>query len=744
MAIIQETILYLDDEEANLLAFRIIFSKNYRVFLANNPKDAIAILNENKIKIVITDQRMPDITGLEFISQQKDKFPDVIWMILTAYIDSDITMQAINQGGVYQFLSKPLKESEMTITFNNAIEKYNLKQQNINLLDELKEKNIELELSNKEYLSSISALKESETQLKQAQQIGHLGHWELDCQKNVLSWSDEVYRIFGLQPQEFKATYDDFIHHIHPDDKELVDSAYKEHINSKVPYSIEHRIKLKSGEIKYVIEKCTSVFDEKGEALRSLGTVLDITERKKVGEALKESEEKFRSLFENANDGIYLMNGTEIVDCNYRSLEIFGVTKDQVIGKTPADFSPEFQSNGLKSLDFQNKNIKKALIGEKIRFEWEHYHSKGNMIIVDVSLNKIRINNVDYVHAIVRDITEKKIAEQKLIESEKKFRNIFNSSTDGIIIADQNQNILAFNQTLLDALGFKEEKVRDKKITNFISPKDVQLIQERVKQLLQNKSVIPLELEIFNAAGETVPVEIKSKMIDYENKKVVISIIRDISERKEAERKILNAVIETEERAREQFAKDLHDGIGPLLSASKIYSKALQVCETEEEKNFTISKMQETIDEAIVSAQEISNNISPHILKKFGLKTAIESFYTKIRSTSKVNFNFTSMLDKRINEKIEISLYRISVELIHNTIKHAKAKNIIIQLNEENNEIHFNYIDDGKGFDFKQILSQSKGMGLSNIKSRIQSLDGSINMKSDSNIGFKVEIHIRL
>lgn len=130
------------------------------------------------------------------------------------------------------------------------------------------------------------SLRESEARLKEAQRIAHMGHWELDLQKNVLSWSDEVYRMFGLEPQEFGATYEAFLEHVHPDDRELVNRAYAESVQARTGYDIEHRILLKSGETRYVNDRCVTEYDETGTPLRSLGTVLDITERKEASEEL--------------------------------------------------------------------------------------------------------------------------------------------------------------------------------------------------------------------------------------------------------------------------------------------------------------------------------------------------------------------------------------------------------------------------------------------------------------------------
>ena len=128
---------------------------------------------------------------------------------------------------------------------------------------------------------SEEALKESEGRLKISQEIAHLGSWELDLVKNILTWSDEVYRIFGLQPQEFGATYEAFLEAVHPDDRAAVDKAYSSFVHEGDTFEIEHRVVRKStGEIRYVYEKCRHFRDATGRIIRSVGMVHDITEHR--------------------------------------------------------------------------------------------------------------------------------------------------------------------------------------------------------------------------------------------------------------------------------------------------------------------------------------------------------------------------------------------------------------------------------------------------------------------------------
>jgi PAS domain S-box-containing protein len=123
-------------------------------------------------------------------------------------------------------------------------------------------------------------LSESERLLREAQRVANLGHWELDLRSNSLVWSDEIYRIFGLQPQEFMATYEAFIERVHPDDRDAVDSTYKESVELKTEYKIEHRILLEDDTEKWVLERGQTEYDDAGTPVRSFGTVQDITELK--------------------------------------------------------------------------------------------------------------------------------------------------------------------------------------------------------------------------------------------------------------------------------------------------------------------------------------------------------------------------------------------------------------------------------------------------------------------------------
>ncbi|NOU47507.1 MAG: PAS domain S-box protein [Bacteroidales bacterium] len=130
------------------------------------------------------------------------------------------------------------------------------------------------------------ALETSALFLNEAQQLAHIGSWELDIINNILHWSDEIYRIFEIDPKNFNATYEAFLDAIHPDDRELVNFSYTSSLKSEMPYNIDHRLLFADGRIKYVHEQCETVYDTDGKPLRSLGIVQDITDSKLVEDTL--------------------------------------------------------------------------------------------------------------------------------------------------------------------------------------------------------------------------------------------------------------------------------------------------------------------------------------------------------------------------------------------------------------------------------------------------------------------------
>lgn len=212
---------------------------------------------------------------------------------------------------------------------------------------------------------------------------------------------------------------------------------------------------------------------------------------------------------------------------------------------------------------------------------------------------------------------------------------------------------------------------------------------------------------------------------------------------KENENKVFSAIVKTEETERQAFAKELHDGLGPILSSVKMAFSALNKDIVTDNNKQILLKTNFAIDEAIITIKEISNKLSPHILSNFGLERAIHSFLDTVMIHKNVAVDFQSDIKNvRYDFNVEAVMYRVVCELITNTLKHAQAQHIFINLHQEDKLLFLNYTDDGVGFDIKEI--SFKGMGLSNMESRIKSLNGTMNVESSPNNGVKVSISVAI
>lgn len=215
--------------------------------------------------------------------------------------------------------------------------------------------------------------------------------------------------------------------------------------------------------------------------------------------------------------------------------------------------------------------------------------------------------------------------------------------------------------------------------------------------------------------------------------------------RKENESRILSAVIEAEEKARRNFARDLHDGLGPVLSSVKMTLSAIDRDKLDEINKNIVERSCTATDQAIISLKEISNHLSPHLLENYGLIKAVRTFANQLFKGTNIQIRIDSNIgDKRFPHNLEISLYRIVSELFINSVKHAEPNHIRLEFEDEDQLLHVKYNDDGRGFDSEAYFTNNEphGMGLDNIRSRIKSLNGNFYLDTASGKGLSVDIYI--
>ncbi len=310
------------------------------------------------------------------------------------------------------------------------------------------------------------ALKQSEANLAAAQRITHLGSWELevnnvnDAKENKVRWSDEVYRIFGYKPKQFAVTSASVYAAVHPEDRAFVSEKFTEAVVENKFLDIEVRIVLPDGSERLVHARAETTYDEtSGNPSKMVGTIQDITQRKRNEEALKESESRFRDLFENANDLIYTHDMKGLFTSLNRAGELItGYTREEALTKNIIDVvAPD-------SLKAAREMTQRKLANEDVAttYEIDIVAKGGRLVSLELSTRLIHRHGVPVgVQGIGRDITERKRTDRALKESENRYRQlgegifhqVWTANPDGRADYVNSRTLEYFNKTQKEMLG---------------------------------------------------------------------------------------------------------------------------------------------------------------------------------------------------------------------------------------------------------------------------------------------------
>ena len=274
-----------------------------------------------------------------------------------------------------------------------------------------------------------SALMESELSLSEAQRIASIGNWELDIVNNRLFWSDEIFRIFEIDKSQFDASYEAFLEAIYPDDRAAVNEAYMDSLKTRQPYNITHRLCMPDGRLKYVHQQCETAFNDKGEPVRSVGIIQDITERKIAEDRLN----KFSLAVEQSPESIVITNlNAEIEYVNSAFEQTSGYSRDEVLGQNP---------NILQSGDTPvntYSSLWDSLTSEQV-WKGEFYNKRkdGTRYTEFATISPIRQADKSVTHflAIKEDITEKKLIGQELDRHREHLQELVEEKTAELEVA---------------------------------------------------------------------------------------------------------------------------------------------------------------------------------------------------------------------------------------------------------------------------------------------------------------------
>jgi PAS domain S-box-containing protein len=281
------------------------------------------------------------------------------------------------------------------------------------------------------------ALQISQAQLSQVLKTAKIGYWEYDIKERMFIFNDQFYFVYHTSAEEvggYKMSLERYAGlFMHPEDipsfYDMVQTVSKAP-NVLLNVQREHRVKFGDGKTGYILVNIMTKSDDKGRIVKAYGANQDITERKKAEDELIDSEARYHSLFNNANDAIFLMDFDTFIDCNNKTFEIYNCTKKQIIGEKPyALFSPELQPDGRSSKEKALEKIKLAHKGQSQFFEWRHLKYDGTTFDAEVSLNKIELAGKIYLQAMVRDITVRKKAEENILRYQEQLKSLASQLT---------------------------------------------------------------------------------------------------------------------------------------------------------------------------------------------------------------------------------------------------------------------------------------------------------------------------
>lgn len=478
-------------------------------------------------------------------------------------------------------------------------------------------------------------LQESEANLAAAQRIARLGSWERDLidvenwANNPLRWSDEVFRILGYGVGEVEVSRANFERAIHPDDRDRIREVMSASIRERKPYKTDYRIILPNGNLRNLRSQADIVFDEKaGKPMKIVGILQDVTEQ-------KQAEERFRGLLEAAPDAIVIVNREgKIILVNKQTEILFGYTRGELLNCALETLVPEGMQGRLHSHSEEFFEDARALpmgVGP----ETSGLRKNGSKFPAEISLSPLETEDGVLIVTIIRDITQRKKAEEK-------FYKAFHVNPEPITIATVSEGrYIDVNESFLRSTGYRREEVIGH---TSLELKFWERLEDRAKfveKLDHHGSVRDLEINFATKSGLQRMGLISGENIEIDGQTCVISIIKDLTDQKALEKQLRQS---QKMEAIGQLSGGIAHDFNNLLSVIIGYSEAMEACLP---ANNPLLRMCEQIKKAGQSAASLTRQ-----LLAFSRQQVLEP---KILDVNVIIRNMENMVRRLIGEDIDFS-----------------------------------------------------------------------------------------
>jgi PAS domain S-box-containing protein len=536
-------ILTIDDNYDNIVVLNALLRETFplaELLAAQSGKKGIELCQEHLPDLILLDIVMPEMDGYEVcrILKGYEHLKHIPIVIVTAaHTDRDGRIKAL-EAGADGFLSKPLDESELKV---QVIAMLKIKESEDRKIDEkerleklVRERTKALETEIGERKRVEKSLNDTNRKFVEAQRIAHIGNFERNIETNETFWSDETYQIFGI-PIGTKINWNEVKHCLAAEDLLRMDQALMNATVGDNNFSIDFKITRPDGSVRYIQEENEVIFDKSGKPILIMGTSQDITERKIIEIALKESDEHFQMLFNNAPVGYQSLDidGNFIV-VNDTWLEIMGYEREEVIGKWFGDFlAPHFKEAFRERFPLFKK-------WGKVHSEFEMVKKDGSIIFAafEGRIGHTVTGEFKQTHCVINDVTEQRRKDIELKETYEFNNSLLKTIPFGMDIVDEQGNVLFQNDIFKDLFG-----------GNGVGKKCWEIYRDDKTQC--EDCPLKDKIEFGNTAirqssgiheGKTF--EISHTGMMFKGKKAMLEIFQDISERKRDEliQKVLFAI----------------------------------------------------------------------------------------------------------------------------------------------------------------------------------------------------------
>ncbi|RJO66514.1 MAG: PAS domain S-box protein [Myxococcales bacterium] len=379
--------------------------------------------------------------------------------------------------------------------------------------------------------------------LLEAQTVAHLGSWEWNTVKDEITGSEEFYRLFDVAAEEL-LRFSQFVERLHPDDRDRVQQDVSNALKLDRPYETDYRTKLRGdGGWRDINAKGRVFTDADGKPLRLVGTCMDITDRKRAEKALRESEQRYRILVENTADIIVLTNlDLTPVYISPSITRIAGYTVEEAMSLGPMGIlKPESLDRTMKIV--QDKFAKwRVSQPQTVMLEVEACKKDGTSFWCEVQSQFQRhADGTPFaIISTLRDITDRRTADEALRESERKFRGIAENSMDTIFLTNASGQVIYLSPSARNTFGWEPEEILGRDFTEFLPESEIERAFSAFQEILVTKAPrTGFELKVKRRDGSLLDTEVAATiLVDGENVTGAMGVIHDVTEHKRAEEEL--------------------------------------------------------------------------------------------------------------------------------------------------------------------------------------------------------------